>query len=74
MLGCSRASTPICGTGHLMRGRKPIPTATKAMMGNPGERPLNKREPKPKGELYAAPEWMSDSQREGWAWAITGAP
>ena len=57
-----------------MRGRKPIPTATKALMGNPGKRPLNKREPQPKGELYAAPEWMSDSQREGWAYAITNAP
>jgi P27 family predicted phage terminase small subunit len=57
-----------------MRGRKPIPTATKELMGNPGKRPLNMREPQPKGELYAAPEWMSDSQREGWAYAITNAP
>jgi P27 family predicted phage terminase small subunit len=57
-----------------MRGRKPIPTPTKALMGNPGKRPLNKHEPQPKGELFAAPEWMSDSQREGWAYAITNAP
>ena len=57
-----------------MRGRKPIPTATKELMGNPGKRALNKREPQPKGELYAAPTWMSDSQREGWAYAITNSP
>ena len=57
-----------------MRGRRPKPTALKEMEGNPGKRPLNKAEPKPTGDLYAAPEWMSDSQREGWAYAITNAP
>jgi len=57
-----------------MRGRRPKPTALKELEGNPGKRPLNAHEPKPDGELYAAPEWMSDSQREGWAWAITNAP
>lgn len=30
-----------------MAGRKPLPTALKLMRGNPGKRPLNKREPKP---------------------------
>ncbi len=43
-------------------------------MGNPGKRALNRREPKPAGELYAAPGWMSAAQREGWAYAITNAP
>jgi P27 family predicted phage terminase small subunit len=57
-----------------MRGRRPKPTDLKELEGNPGKRPLNKREPRPKGDLYAAPEWMSDSQREGWAYAITNAP
>jgi P27 family predicted phage terminase small subunit len=57
-----------------MRGRKPIPTHTKELMGNPGKRALNRNEPKPEGDLYAAPGWMSDSQREGWAYAITHAP
>lgn len=31
-----------------MRGRKPKPTALKAILGNPGKRALNRREPKPK--------------------------
>ena len=57
-----------------MRGRKPKPTALREMEGNPGKRPLNKREPQPRGELYAAPEWMSATQREGWAYAVTHAP
>jgi P27 family predicted phage terminase small subunit len=57
-----------------MRGRRPKPTHLKELEGNPGKRPLNKREPKPEGDLYAAPEWMSESQREGWAYAITHAP
>ena len=46
----------------------------KELEGNPGKRPLNNAEPKPEGDLYAAPEWMSDTQREGWAYAITNAP
>ena len=59
---------------HAMRGRRPKPTALKELEGNPGKRRLNTAEPKPEGDLYAAPEWMSDSQREGWAYAITHAP
>jgi len=30
----------------MARGRKPLPTATKELRGNPGRRPLNDREPK----------------------------
>jgi hypothetical protein len=37
----------------------------KELEGNPGKRRLNKDEPKPEGDLYAAPEWMSETQREG---------
>lgn len=33
------------------RGRKPKPTALKQLQGNPGKRPLPKREPKPKSEV-----------------------
>ena len=57
-----------------MRGRRPKPTLIKEIEGNPGKRPLNKDEPKPEGDLFAAPEWMTDSQREGWAYAITNSP
>lgn len=57
-----------------MRGRRPKPTAIKELEGNPGKRRLNKAEPQPEGDLFAAPGWMTDSQREGWAYAITHAP
>ena len=32
------------------RGRKPLPTLLRLVTGNPGKRPLNKEEPKPKGK------------------------
>lgn len=57
-----------------MRGRRPKPTLLKQLEGNPGKRRLNPREPQPEGELYAAPGWMTESQREGWAYVITNAP
>jgi P27 family predicted phage terminase small subunit len=57
-----------------MRGRKPTPSHIKRLCGNPGRRPLNKDEPVPEGDLFEAPLWMSDSQRDGWGWAITNSP
>lgn len=57
-----------------MRGAKPKPTHLKVIAGNPGRRPLNKREPKPAGDLKDAPEWMTDSQKSIWAKAIRSAP
>ena len=57
-----------------MRGRPPKPTLIKKLQGNPGKRPLNAGEPQPEGDLYGAPEWLSDTQREGWGFAITSAP
>ncbi len=57
-----------------MRGAKPKPTHLKVIAGNPGKRPLNKREPKPVGDLTAAPEWMSEGQKQIWTRAIKSAP
>jgi len=37
---------------------KPIPTKLKELNGNPGKRPLNKNEPKPKEELLECPDWL----------------
>jgi P27 family predicted phage terminase small subunit len=73
MLGCAGTSTRIAG-GLSVRGRPPKPTLIKQAQGNPGKRPLNMREPQPEGELYGAPKWLSETQREGWAFAITNAP
>ena len=57
-----------------MRGRKPVPTHLKVMRGNPGKRRLNDKEPEPAGDLSDPPEWMSESQKQGWIYAIENAP
>ena len=57
-----------------MRGRKPVPTHLKQLRGNPGKRRLNVNEPIPPGELNEPPEWMTESQKEGWNYAIEHAP
>lgn len=41
-----------------MVGRKPKPTQIKILNDNPGKRPLNKNEPKPKEELLQCPYWL----------------
>jgi P27 family predicted phage terminase small subunit len=49
----------------IMRGRKPTPTALKVVRGNPGGRPLNEDEPKPKGEAVM-PDYLSPSAAAHW--------
>ena len=48
------------------RGRKPIPTAIKELEGNPGGRPLNKREPKPVKKAPRCPAWLEDEAKKEW--------
>jgi P27 family predicted phage terminase small subunit len=57
-----------------MRGRKPKPTKLKELAGNPGKRRIPPGEPKPEGNLREPPEWMTDSQRAGWVYALEHAP
>ena len=57
-----------------MKGRKPVPTHLKMLHGNPGKRPLNRDEPVPEGELTDPPEWMPESQKTAWNYAIQHAP
>jgi P27 family predicted phage terminase small subunit len=49
-----------------MRGRKPLPTELKLLMGNPGKRPINKNEPKPDGMMPSCPKWLSKGARIHW--------
>lgn len=58
----------------MTQGRKPTPTLMRVLTGNPQHRPMNAAEEVPPGELFDAPEWMSDQQREGWRHAIDHAP
>jgi len=49
-----------------MRGRKPVPTAVKMITGNPGKRPLNKREPKPVTSQPSCPAHLSKKAKSEW--------
>jgi P27 family predicted phage terminase small subunit len=50
-----------------MRGRRPKPTRIKALTGNPGNRPLNAREPRPEPALPECPPELSPVARREWA-------
>lgn len=47
------------------RGRKPKPTNLKQLAGNPGKRPLNKREPKPQTKVKR-PRGLTGLRRAFW--------
>ena len=48
------------------RGRKPKPTAVKELEGNPGKRPLNELEPKPKKKAPKCPGWLDAEAKTEW--------
>lgn len=48
------------------RGRKPKPTAIKIIEGNPGKRPLNEFEPKPKKKAPRCPSWLENDAKKEW--------
>ena len=48
------------------RGRKPTPTAIKVLEGNPGKRPLNKREPHPGKQAPSCPKWLDKEAKKEW--------
>ncbi|MER8441469.1 phage terminase small subunit P27 family [Mesorhizobium sp. M1312] len=50
----------------MMRGRKPAPTALKIALGNPGKRPLNKREPKPVTAIPTCPAHLMPTAKAEW--------
>jgi len=57
-----------------MRGRKPHPTALTLIAGNPSRKKLPVAEPKPDGDLYAPPAWLTPDQQDIWRAAISNAP
>jgi|SRR3990167_1035663 len=48
------------------RGRAKRPTNLTVLMGNPGRRPVNKDEPKPRVFDGAAPEHLTEAERKIW--------
>jgi P27 family predicted phage terminase small subunit len=58
-----------------MRGRKPVPTILAELHGRPSHASKpNRAEPKPAGELSDAPDWLTEDQQAGWAYALRCAP
>ena len=55
-------------------GRKPKPTHLKLLEGNRKKEKLNKREPKPDGDLLEPPDFLTKEQKIGWAYAIAHSP
>jgi P27 family predicted phage terminase small subunit len=49
-----------------VRGRKPRPTALKVLEGNPGKRPLNRREPQPSVGAPGCPDWLPREAKAEW--------
>jgi P27 family predicted phage terminase small subunit len=49
-----------------MRGRKPIPTELKILNGNPGKRPLNDREPRPRSSIPSCPKHLDAEAKVEW--------
>ena len=49
-----------------MRGRKPKPTHLRVIEGNPGKRPINKKEAKPRATIPAAPAHLSAVAKAEW--------
>ena len=43
-----------------MAGRRPKPTKLKLLEGNPGKRPINKKEPQPKAIIPDMPTWLKE--------------
>lgn len=49
-----------------MRGRKPKPTETKILEGNPGKRAINNKEPKPEVVIPDCPQHLKGAARTEW--------
>ena len=49
-----------------MKGRKPIPAGIKLLMGNPGKRPLDRGEPRPRAAWPRPPAQLSPMARREW--------
>lgn len=48
------------------RGPAPKPTALKVLEGNPGHRPINRTEPKPRPVAPRCPSWLDAEAKREW--------
>lgn len=52
------------------RGPRKTPTVLAELHGNPGKRKRNRAEPRPGGDLFDAPHWMTADQRAEWRYIV----
>ena len=57
-----------------MAGRNPLPTRVKQVKGTLQKCRTNAREPKPTSVLCDPPEYMSESAKEAWRYAVEHSP
>lgn len=57
-----------------MAGRKPLPVVVKRIKGTLQKCRTNPHEPRPTGRLGEPPEYMSDTAKEAWTYAVDNAP
>lgn len=55
-------------------GRKPKPIHLRLLEGNRRQHKINTREPKPEGDLFEAPDFLTEGQKEKWTYAIANSP
>lgn len=55
-------------------GPKPTPTHLRLLKGDRHKERINEWEPKPKGDLFEPPDWLTADQRDGWTYAIANLP
>lgn len=48
------------------RGPPPTPTSLRLLAGNPGKRPINTREPKPRNDVPRCPAWLGKEAKKVW--------
>ena len=48
------------------RGPPPTPTHLKVLHGNPGKRPINWREPRPRQNVPRCPAWLNKDAKAAW--------
>ena len=57
-----------------MRGRKKKPTILKLVSGTQRKHRANPGEPEPEGGLYSPPDFLTETQKSEWVYAIEHAP
>lgn len=57
-----------------MAGRKLLPVAIKKIKGTLQKCRINPSEPKPVGKLCMPPEYMSETAKEAWDYAVAKEP